>query len=341
MHITELYTRPAFNLVPLAAIPLSKAGSALGVYLDGIHQKENPELQAFAFYFLDHCVALIKSRYSGETIPDDLGEVVKLYHTLTTMFGSDMYAYLLLICNREYRYCKSDDFKISKVLGDIPAAEFGASIKNVSSTGALDALKEYKGKASLGSYCEVMTKGYYELDWASSFGGKKWGDIAQVLENYVLGRIPLVALLDQSFSLQHNTSAIFNKGTVYHKEAPSLTPLLDLQHSGQIIALAFDLFFGDYDGLNLKSATRFNDYKKPLKQAFVVMAKHFKGLDQHVNWDTVIHGKHETSSTKLGNLKKMWLKQFGVPTSTTTPKDDKTYYYVAPNEKYATYKRKK
>ncbi|MGI4991055.1 hypothetical protein ACRXCV_00365 (plasmid) [Halobacteriovorax sp. GFR7] len=345
MNIPELYTRPAFNLVSLAPVPLSSAGLGLRHYLDTLGMARQPTVQAFAFYYLDHCVALIKSRYSGTVIPDDLGEVVDLYHALTTMFGSDMYAYLFLICNREFRYCRSSEIEYHSKLGDTPASTLGYQIKSNSSTGAYDKLTKYTGDATLGAYCEMMTTGYYQLKWDTAYGGKKWGDIAKVLENYVLGRIPLMTLLDQSFSLQHNTCAIFNKGTVYEKESSQLVTVLDLQHAGQIINLAYDLFFCDFDGLLLKNLKGWGEYGLSLKQVFVVMAKHFDGLDTHVNWDLVTDGKYATPYSKLGGYKKHWYTKFGIYTTgdavISKDKKEKGYYQLAPKEKYTTFKRTK
>lgn len=347
MNIPELYQRPAFNLVSLAHVPMSKAGAGLANYLNTKCQStRQPALQALAFYYLDHCVALIKSKYPSTTIPSDLGDVVNVYHHLTTSFGMDMYAYLLLICNREFRYCKTGDSEFKKIVGDTPAADLGLALRSTSSSGALAQITSYKGNATLGSYCEVMTTGYNKMSWSNCYGGKKWGDISKVLENYALGRIPLMTLLDQSFSLQHNTCAIFNKGTVYAKESSTLLPMLDLQHAGQIIALVHDMLFGGIDGLGLKGLSGMDKIVTTLKEVFIVMAQNFDGLDTPVDWDAVLLGKHASPDSKLAGYKKDWYSHYGIYDGATSKKMQATkevggVYTLAPNEVYKTVKRNK
>lgn len=345
MTLEELYTRPAFNTLSLASIPLSSAGKGLDQYLDKLTTSRQPMVQAFAFYFLDHCVALIKQKYQHGRLPDDLAQVVELYHALTTRFGSDMYAYLLLICNREFRYCKSSSTDFANLMGATASVKVGVDVK--SSGGSQEAYKtlvNYKGKATLGGYCEVMTKGYYKLSWSSMYGGKKWGDIAKVLENYVLGKIPLMTLLDQSFSLQHNTSAIFNKGTVYEKESNNLNVLLDAQHAGQVIALAHDIMFENFDPLGVEACKGFKEYRTALEQTLIVMARHFEGLDAHVDWDSIIAGNPATSTQTLAMYKNKWATKFGVtqeaPVKVTAIDPAVTYYEITPEEKYQVVVRK-
>lgn len=343
MQIEELYRRPAFNVVPVASVRLRDTAAGVNAFIESQDSKCSPDLQAFAFYYLDHCVALIRGKYPSR-IPEDLEQIVELYHGMTTRFGTSMFAYLLVICNREFRYCKSADPSYIELTGATPAAKFGIDLQGVSSTTAFSMMKDAPESLTLGAWSEYMTKGYYKLSWGSMYGGKKWGDITKVLENYVLGKIPLVTLLDQSFSLQHNTSAIFNKGTIYNKESQEMELLLDVQHAGQVVSLAHDLFFGVFDPLKLRNKSG-NKMEQSilgtLKEVHVRMAMDFKeDFSQHVDWLAVANSNPKTSKNKIEAVMKNAYSTFGIYDSKPVSAVKAPYaevqevYVISPTEAY-------
>lgn len=314
------------------------------------HDDERPELQAFAFYFLDHCVALIRAKYPTGELPTELGQIVKLYHGLTTRFGMSMFAYLLIICHREARYCKSPIDDIKKALGNTPAANLLCQIKGDGSGAVFDILSNYSGEASLGAYTEAMMNAYYKLSWSSNYGGKKWGDIAKVLDNYVKGHISLMTLLDQSFSLQHNTAAIFNKGVIYRKESKHMAMLLDMQHAGQIINLAYDMFFAGHDALNIKGAAsaKYHTLLPELKKVYVQMQIFMDGtLGDHVDYKAIIDSNPKSSATVINKYMKDAYSVIGIYESKTekatapVKEENKKYFKISEIEKYEIIERTK
>lgn len=350
MRLDELYTRPAFNLISLAATPLPQTGKGLFDYARVHDDDERPELQAFAFYFLDHCVALIRAKYPTGELPMELGQIVKLYHGLTTRFGMSMFAYLLIICHREARYCKSSNDDIKKTLGNTPASNFFCDIKGHGSSDVFRMLTEYKGEASLGAYTEAMMDAYYKLSWSSNYGGKKWGDIAKVLDNYVKGHISLMTLLDQSFSLQHNTAAIFNKGVIYRKESKHMAMLLDMQHAGQIINQAYDMFFAGHDALNISGAAsgKYSTLLPELKKVYVQMQIFMDGtLGDHVDYEAIIQSNPKCSGTVISQYMKDAYSVIGIyetkakQAAVPVKEENKKYFKISEIEKYEIIERKK
>ena len=48
-------------------------------------------------------------------------------------------------------------------------------------------------------------------EWESAFGGKKWGVAAQLVRDYVAGKITPPVFIDALFGVQHNGGSLFNK----------------------------------------------------------------------------------------------------------------------------------
>lgn len=347
MQLSDLSLKPAFRATSLKSVKLSRTASECEKSITSGEGLCNPDLQALAFYYLDHCVALMRSKFESD-LPEELEQVVELYHAMTTRFGTSMYAYLLLICTREFRHCNSPDQSIINLLGETNTAALAAGIKAGGGNAAISRIASDTKGVTLGSWCEALRAGFYKLNWSPMYGGSKWGGIAKVLAKYVDGEMPLVTMLDQSFSLQHNTSAIFNKGMIYRRETASLEVLLDLQHAGQIVNLACDLFLGQHDPLNIRGY-KTNESERQilevLKSVHSVMVLYFeKEFSNHVDWDAVIASNPKTKNNILAGFKQAAFKAFGV--YDTKPVADKVtpnpeYYHIGEDEKYEKIVRKK
>lgn len=79
-------------------------------------------------------------------------------------------------------------------------------------------------------------KAFNEGRWASGFGGKKWGTIAEVLRDYHFGVIKPRTFLDRAWTLQHNNASVFDK--VYFDDIKRLMKVLEIQarHDYQTLA---------------------------------------------------------------------------------------------------------
>ena len=56
---------------------------------------------------------------------------------------------------------------------------------------------------------------FYNTSWAGPFGGKKWGDIADLLVRHLAGETDCHLFIDLALALQHNTGSVFNKLAAY------------------------------------------------------------------------------------------------------------------------------
>ncbi len=79
--------------------------------------------------------------------------------------------------------------------------ERGAMIASVPEMGYEDAAEAIR-------LAEVV---FTKLKWPNSFGGKKWGRIAQVCHEYITGKLNERLFLDSCFNLKHNGGTIFGK----------------------------------------------------------------------------------------------------------------------------------
>ena len=64
-------------------------------------------------------------------------------------------------------------------------------------------------------YLEAIMSIYEVNNFDSSYGGKAWVNITEHLLKFCYGEINTEVFIDQTFSLEHNTGQIFNKGVVF------------------------------------------------------------------------------------------------------------------------------
>ena len=64
-----------------------------------------------------------------------------------------------------------------------------------------------KGKSLL----EEGRNNFYNGKWSSGFGGKAWGNVADVLLSHLNGDMSATLFVDQALALEHNNGCVFNK----------------------------------------------------------------------------------------------------------------------------------
>lgn len=74
---------------------------------------------------------------------------------------------------------------------------------------------------------EVVTKCFYQGAWSSSYGGKKWGVIAEILLNYLKGDFTPILFIDAIMNCQHNNGRAFGKTDFITYDGSSMNQLLD------------------------------------------------------------------------------------------------------------------
>lgn len=219
-------------------VPCATVANALSSFRSKDGEKDTvPEKEALWFYGMNHGMALISARRAPlEPMTEWECAFVEKYHELMAKKAVRAFYYLLWICIRESRHNQSlakDGPQIEKLFGK-PIAEFLSSIKG-GETGISQAFIDHPPAATIGAFCECLAWQFYKSKWGSAYGGPKWGNIADCLNRFVSGEFSAEMMLDTVWTLSHNTSAIFNKGTFYaYHTADVLLRILDVQRSGQV-----------------------------------------------------------------------------------------------------------
>lgn len=197
--------------------------------------KCKPDSEALWFYMMNHGMALISAaRHPLEPLPHNELKFVKTYHEVMGEKARRAFYYLLSICTSEAGYNHS--------LGkDYPAIcdQFGKTVGDIHKGGGkYEILNRLLGKPPaepIGKYLGSLSWVYYHSEFNFSYGGPKWGNIADVAYRFCTGEFTAEMMLDTVWTLSHNTSAIFDKKTpFYAHNSQLLLRILDIQRSGQI-----------------------------------------------------------------------------------------------------------
>lgn len=208
----------------------------------------SPEQHALKFYLYNQASAVIThGRDMLEPATDAEADILSTYVTQSSLIAVRLFWYILLISSREARHNKSPvgidvtpiydtvkeahpDVKLSEV-----EAMVGFTRNFPDSTAILSKLMEEHTKGfRMGPYCKTLSALYYQHDWDSSFGGPKWGAIADALHSFVTGEWSAEIFTDTAFTLAHNTAPIFNKGMLYDVNGAYFIEILDVQRAGMI-----------------------------------------------------------------------------------------------------------
>lgn len=217
---------------------LKNVGGMAGVF-DTEANCGNPERDAVVFYMMNHAVSLVRQKvHPYEALSPKHLEIVEAYHHELALKSARMFYYMLLICTRESRHDKSsyDDahwIEFRNKYG-LELLKFHKSIKGVGSGGAVSALREAPPNMTLGNYTAFLSEVFYKGKYSGGYGGKAWGKVADVLRDFVAGKITAEMMMDTAFTLCHNNGPIFNKGMLFEPYSEEIYKILDVQRSGQI-----------------------------------------------------------------------------------------------------------
>lgn len=202
-------------------------------------EKYKPETEAIQFYLANHAMKELEFAFDmEEPLPTWAVEIADEYQRVAARIAARAFYYLVLITAREARHEQNKSATAAKAKD-----KFGLQ--------ALAALKEYPDSASIDSvtgvfdkYGNGMTLGdmarsvqfcFYNGSFHGGYGGKKWGNVADCLVNYVVGEYTAETMLDTVWTLVHNGGPIFNKGMLYQcQDNASLQQVLDIQRAGMI-----------------------------------------------------------------------------------------------------------
>lgn len=249
----QLGVRPALQFRDMGKAPLRKVVDALNQFqalpnayewLNSSHVGKlekpmgKPEKDAVVFYMLHHAVNSLRMKFHPlEPLPESAMRVLDLYHAQMALRGTRMFYYLLLICVRESRHssgAKGSAEKEMRAKYTDAVVNFHAEVEDMSESAAVAHFQKKPPDVPLTLWVNFMSEHFRKYSYGHAFGGEKWGVIADVVRDFVEGKTSLAMLLDTSFTLAHNTSAIFDKGMLYEHYGSDLQKILDVQHSGQI-----------------------------------------------------------------------------------------------------------
>lgn len=197
----------------------------------------DPEQDAVHFYMLNHAVAVIRQRVHVYEPLGDYLPIVQQYHKWLAVLSIRMFHYMLLICTRESRHCHNLDSSLFTTLASKygqGCLKFNHSISSQGSDGAANALITSPPDVTVGNYTAYLADNFNQGHYSGGFGGKAWGKVAEVLRDFVHGKLSAEMMMDTAFTLCHNNGPIFNKGMLFGGFTQRIYKILDVQRSGQI-----------------------------------------------------------------------------------------------------------
>jgi hypothetical protein len=203
----------------------------------------NPDEAAVCFYMLNHAFAKIAAK-RDQHMPLTAAEcaICEDYVIQANLIARYMINYLLLIITRESRhaYHNTTRHDVCMKYGNTFEA-FNCNIRGLGSENTAEYFLQTPPDMCLGPYVAGVTDLFFNANFSGSFGGHKWGSVAETLRKYVFGEISAEILLDTVFTLVHNGGPIFNKGMfVVAQNNLVLRKILDVQRSGQVPELVND-----------------------------------------------------------------------------------------------------
>lgn len=221
-----------------------------------------PEHEALWFYLRNHGMAAIERAFDPAEPLGEWAEVVVDYHKMLQASGLRMYYYLLQICTRESRHAKNSDVLWAK---HPKLKAWYMTYRGTSSDGAVNALLTDTPDVTVGELTQFLVDSFYKCNYHGGYGGKKWGAIADVLDQFVHGRITGEMMLDTAWTLCHNNGPIFNKGMWYDHYSSYLQEILDVQRGGAIPQYIRDVT----DGVPLSKQYNAGKFVKAEMRSFV------------------------------------------------------------------------
>lgn len=205
------------------------------------HDTASPMEAALKFYYINHVIYDVSAHKNPEEHVGKMRPVLDLYEDVALECGLRMFYYLLYICHRESRHNRWSSVAVTKMKYMNKHHEKVVKWSRENNTGigskqSAELLYNYNGDFTLGEYTQYLEDVFFKGKYGTCYGGKKWGEIAKVLNRFVKGEYSLEMLLDTSFTLAHNTGPIFNKGMFWANDVSgsNLIKVLDVQRAGFI-----------------------------------------------------------------------------------------------------------
>jgi hypothetical protein len=239
----QLTSRPLNMFRDISQTPVREFCAATMTYHNW--PMATPHLVAARFYLLEHAVGTLRSRLMpGDVLAPQERALMEEYNSFATDAALRAAHYLFLICCRESRHAFPSDKDGKKAFAEkMPAGlwltEGGNLLCKFPDLADVDAvcavIRNDCGDARwLGQITKFLVATFFNAKFNNSYGGPKWGVVANCLNEFVHGRTTAAMMLDTVWTLEHNTSNIFNKGMLYHDAGSCMRAVLDAQRAGLI-----------------------------------------------------------------------------------------------------------
>ena len=200
--------RPLVTKTDFSKVPSQTVANTLAGYLEFNSDNSTwptPERSALRFYALNHAMAVIKQRYAPYQPLGEVQWIADLYNREAGALAVRAFYYLLLICTRESRHCQNKkDVKkhISENISSGAATYYGSIPDDAHS--AMTLFPKKAPSCNIGKWTRAMAWAFHNGSWSSGYGGKKWAEIADVLDRFIHGVYSGEMMLDIVWTLQHN-----------------------------------------------------------------------------------------------------------------------------------------
>jgi hypothetical protein len=245
---TLLYQRKGRPLVmkrDIGSLPITEVSNKIKAFEAKWGEDFYPETEAIQFYLANHAMAELEFRFEPEEpLPVWATAICDEYHSSCSQIAARAFYYLLLITAREARHNHTKENMKATIAAKFggPAAEMLQHYIDDNSVECVtNVFDNYGTGATLGQIAQSLVLTFYEGSFGSSFGGPAWGNVADCMTNFVLGRYSAEMMLDTVWTLQHNGGPIFNKSMLYEcYDTYALQMVLDVQRAGQIPRLVLN-----------------------------------------------------------------------------------------------------
>ena len=231
---------PQFKLMKADQVSTPTVAKHCAVYKSKANQAL-PDAQAVEFYALNQLSTLIVQKYTPyEQLPDWANKVMTRYLEAVVSQTPRVMYYLALICTREQRHLPG---QTTEWWNDMNS-KYGQAFKTFATgipgqeSQAVQRFMSDPPLMPITAWSQAMADCFFKgKSWGSSYGGKKWGVIADCLTRFLKGETTAEIMCDTAYTLAHNGGPMFNKGMLYGMYTHELYKILDVQRSGQVAEL--------------------------------------------------------------------------------------------------------
>lgn len=237
LNTVNFYRRAFRNTMDVRKVPLKSVTDQMKIFHDAQDGLPSADAEAIEFYYMNHITGDILSRKQKyDMLTEDEVKYLDRYFHICNEQAQRMFYYLLAICTRESRHCKSDSSFSNTIEAKYGSAVriFHNDIYGKGSDETFEFLMNKPPNANLSDFTKHLEYVFFEGGFSGGFGGHMWGEVAKVLRQFVHGEFSPELMIDAAYNLSHNNGPIFNKHMFFTSYSHNFLRILDVQRSGQI-----------------------------------------------------------------------------------------------------------